>query len=75
MRPNLSPPFCIIYAIALIYLSGCAPKIAPWERGYLTKPQLSSDGPLEAAIKQHVETSKEASMGGRGATGGGCGCS
>jgi hypothetical protein len=49
--------------------------VRPWQRGLLATPemQLISD-PLETDFDEHVYFSKEASSGGRGFGGGGCGC-
>jgi hypothetical protein len=49
--------------------------VEPWERDVLAKDemQLVAD-PLEAQIDDHIYFSKEASSGGRGFGGGGCGC-
>ena len=49
--------------------------VQPWERDILAKEemQLTTDA-LEAAIDDHIYFSKEASSGGRGFGGGGCGC-
>ena len=54
--------------------AGCA-TIEPWDRDVLARPdmQLVSD-PIEAATDQHIYFSKEASSGGQGFGGGGCGC-
>ena len=55
-------------------LSGCA-NVQPWERDVLARPEMSLDAnPLDAAIDDHIYFSKEASSGGRGFGGGGCGC-
>jgi hypothetical protein len=55
-------------------MAGCAP-VKPWQRGTLARPdmQLVSD-PLQASLEDHIYFSKEASSGGRGFGGGGCGC-
>jgi hypothetical protein len=56
--------------------SGCSGMgVEPWERDILAKDemQLTTD-PVEAAIDDHIYFSKEASSGGRGFGGGGCGC-
>ena len=56
--------------------SGCSSMgVEPWERDILAKEemQLTTD-PIEAAIDDHIYFSKEASSGGRGFGGGGCGC-
>ena len=60
----------------VIFLTGCSSMgVEPWERDILAKEemQLISD-PLEASIDDHIYFSKEASSGGRGFGGGGCGC-
>ncbi len=57
-------------------LSGCSTMgVEPWERDVLAKEemQLTTD-PVEAATDDHIYFSKEASSGGRGFGGGGCGC-
>ena len=56
--------------------SGCADMgVEPWERDLLARPdmQLVSD-PIEAGLDDHIYFSKEASSGGQGFGGGGCGC-
>ena len=66
----------ILIVMALLVLGGCSSMgVEPWERDFLAKEemQLISD-PLEAAIDDHIYFSKEASSGGRGFGGGGCGC-
>jgi hypothetical protein len=65
--------FC---ATLFVTLGGCSSMgVEPWERDILAKDemQLVAD-PLEAAIDDHIYFSKEASSGGRGFGGGGCGC-
>ena len=49
--------------------------VAPYDRGYLAENgmQWESDS-RDAKLTGHVYTSKEASSGGAGAAGGGCGC-
>ena len=59
-----------------VSLSGCASMgVEPWERDVLAKEemQLTTDS-IEAATDDHIYFSKEASSGGRGFGGGGCGC-
>lgn len=56
--------------------TGCSSLgVEPWDRDILAKDemQLVTD-PLEAATDDHIYFSKEASSGGRGFGGGGCGC-
>ena len=63
-------------SFSLSLLAACSSMaVEPWERDVLAKDemQLIAD-PLEAAIDDHIYFSKEASSGGRGYGGGGCGC-
>ncbi len=49
--------------------------VEPWERDVLAKKQMQLvTDPVEAGIDDHIYFSKEASSGGRGFGGGGCGC-
>lgn len=61
---------------ASLTATGCAHVgVQPWERDVLARPEMSLDAdPLDAAIDDHIYFSKEASSGGRGFGGGGCGC-
>jgi len=66
----------IVIVVSLAFLGGCSSMgVEPWERDVLAKDemQLVAD-PLEAQIDDHIYFSKEASSGGRGFGGGGCGC-
>ena len=66
----------IFLSIAMTAATGCSSMgVEPWDRDILAKEemQLNSD-PLEAATDDHIYFSKEASSGGRGFGGGGCGC-
>jgi len=65
-----------VAAVTLLLGSGCTSMgVEPWERDVLAKAemQLTTDE-LEAATDDHIYFSKEASSGGRGFGGGGCGC-
>jgi len=57
-------------------LSGCASLgVQPWERDIHARPEMSLDAdPLTNGLDDHIYFSKEASSGGRGFGGGGCGC-
>jgi len=60
----------------LVFSAGCTSMgTEPWDRDVLAKDemQLTTDA-LEAATDDHIYFSKEASSGGRGFGGGGCGC-
>jgi hypothetical protein len=61
---------------ACFALQGCASVgVEPWQRDVLARPEMSLDAsPVDAAIDDHIYFSKEASSGGRGFGGGGCGC-
>ena len=65
----------LILAFALMNAGCSAMGVEPWDRDVLAKAemQLTTD-PLEAATDDHIYFSKEASSGGRGFGGGGCGC-
>jgi hypothetical protein len=57
-------------------LGGCSGLgVQPWDRDVLARDdmQLVSD-PIDTALDDHIYFSKEASSGGRGFGGGGCGC-
>ncbi len=56
--------------------AGCATMgVEPWERDLLARPdmELVAD-PIEMGLDEHIYFSKEASSGGQGFGGGGCGC-
>ena len=58
----------------LLAATGCA-SVKPWERGVLARSDMAWEpDPLEAARQDHIHFSKEASLGGGSAGGGGCGC-
>ena len=66
----------IVGLVLTSLLSGCSSLgVKPWQRDLLAKKfmQLNS-APLDSAIDDHIYFSKEASSGGRGFGGGGCGC-
>jgi hypothetical protein len=64
----------VLLLLALSSLSACSSLgVQPWERDQLAREDMQSD-PLDEAIDDHVYFSKEASSGGRGFAGGGCGC-
>ena len=65
-----------VIALVLACCAGCSSMgVEPWEREVLAREdmQLTTD-PIEAATDDHIYFSKEASSGGRGFGGGGCGC-
>jgi len=62
--------------LALAALAGCSTLgIKPWQRDILARPEMALDPyPVDTAFDEHVYFSKEATAGGRGFGGGGCGC-
>ncbi len=65
----------LITAWCVFVLSACANNnVKPWERGYLANDEMSMKPNINDTIDDHVYFSKEATSGGRGFGGGGCGC-
>jgi hypothetical protein len=62
--------------LTLIGLSGCSSwGVQPWERDVLAQKKMQLDPyPVDTYLDEHIYTSREASSGGRGVGGGGCGC-
>jgi len=68
---------CLLLAVpGAISLAGCSSLgVKPWQREFLARDEMRLDGdPVDAAIDDHMYFSKEATSGGRGFGGGGCGC-
>ena len=68
--------FVSLLFLGAVALEGCSGMgVEPWERDVLARDdmQLVTD-PVEAGLDDHIYFSKEASSGGRGFGGGGCGC-
>ena len=65
----------IVLSAPLVVSCQSVESVAPYDRGYLAENgmQWESDS-RDAKLTGHVYTSKEASSGGAGAAGGGCGC-
>lgn len=66
-------PLIILLAIAG---TGCSIQpVKPWEKDLLAQKKMQlTPNPLEAYLDEHIYYSKEASSGGSGIGGGGCGC-
>lgn len=65
-----------IIIVALLF-SGCSIKeVKPWQKGTLAKETMQFSGGNGSLRKftNHIYFSKEASKGGSGVAGGGCGC-
>lgn len=67
--------FLPVFTVTL-FVSGCSSLgVEPWERDLLAKKEMSLNAsPIEGALDDHIYFSKEASSGGKGFGGGGCGC-
>ena len=67
---------CSLILCALIGTSGCSSLgVKPWERNLLAREDMLMDADaLDLAFDEHIYFSKEASSGGQGFAGGGCGC-
>jgi hypothetical protein len=67
---------CCALLAALAACAGCANVgVKPWQRGVLARDDMQVvSEPLDASIDEHIYFSKEASSGGQGFGGGGCGC-
>ena len=66
----------LILLSAMLLVTACSSMgVEPWERDVLAKEEMQLvTNPLEAGLDDHIYFSKEASSGGRGFGGGGCGC-
>ena len=63
-----------MFALLMLAASACA-TVHPWDRDLLAEKKMSfNPSPMMQSIDDHIYFSKEASMGGIGAGGGGCGC-
>lgn len=60
--------------LGTLLFQGCT-TVQPWQRGNLADYTMRADrDPLYLSMTDHVYFSREASSGGRGVGGGGCGC-
>ncbi len=63
-----------VVCLGAVTLGGCTSLgVKPWQRDLQAREDMRPDE-LDAAIDDHIYFSKEASSGGRGFAGGGCGC-
>ena len=77
LRANLRTYGLIGMAGAQIFLLAACDTIGakPWDRDLMAKRSMQLDTePLITACETHIRFSKEGSSGGRGFSGGGCGC-
>jgi hypothetical protein len=76
-RGTLAPLFLAAgLAFAAATAGGCARiGVQPWERDLLSETSMRIGGEgVDVMLDDHIYFSKEASSGGRGVGGGGCGC-
>ena len=75
-RRALQAMLALLAAAAFLPLDGCSSLgVEPWERAVLAEPGMQVDPDLlVTALDEHIYFSKEASTGGLGTAGGGCGC-
>ncbi len=67
----------IVLLLSIFLLSGCSVKdVQPWEKETLAKDSMQNNAgnSLFSKFENHIYFSKEASKGGGGVAGGGCGC-
>jgi hypothetical protein len=76
MRRSTALLVLICLAVAVALFGGCASVgVDVWERDVLAKTEMQLDSKVvDRALDDHIYFSKEASSGGRGFGGGGCGC-
>ena len=73
-REHLIRSICLLGVLQLAACSSVE-AVAPYDRGYLAEDGMQwEESSRNAKLKSHVYTSKEASSGGAGSAGGGCGC-
>lgn len=64
----------LLCVLAACLLCACE-TVQPWERGVLARPEMQwQPDPMEISFQAQINSSKEATSGGMGAAGGGCGC-
>ncbi len=68
MRTSLGGASCLL----LVMLGGCV-TVAPYERGRLAHPSMST-GDVAGTAEAHVRAVHEGATGGSMSVGGGCGC-
>ncbi len=67
----------VILLLLILTIEGCSIKeVKPWQKGTLAKETMQFSGGNGSLRKftNHIYFSKEASKGGSGVAGGGCGC-
>jgi hypothetical protein len=73
----LPRPWCgALLVVLAALLAGCALEpVRPWQKEQLAHPEMSFEPDrLDTRYTDHIHFSREASSGGAGIGGGGCGC-
>jgi homoserine kinase len=74
MKANSRLSLFLLLAATCSLLGGCA-NVQPWERATMADYSMRPDrDSLMTAMSEHIYFSREASSGGRGVGGSGCGC-
>ena len=68
-----NPVLKLVLLAALAAAATACTTVEPWERDLHARADMQPNA-QDAAIDDHIYFSKEASSGGRGFAGGGCGC-
>ena len=79
MTPKHRTVLLLAFVLGATLLAGCAgmkpAAVRPWEHDILSRPGMQPDSsPMISSCDDHIYFSREASKGGRGFGGGGCGC-
>ncbi len=77
MNPRLLllTPLLVLNACSTVSSLGLLEDVKPWERGSLAQDSMQLDpDTMDSYVDDHIYFSKEASTGGKGVGGGGCGC-
>ena len=66
----------LLILMSINFLSACSSLgVNPWERDILAREDMALESAaMDSAFDDHIYFSKEASSGGKGFGGGGCGC-
>ncbi|MCK4710236.1 MAG: DUF4266 domain-containing protein [Gammaproteobacteria bacterium] len=66
----------LLVVLSVLIITGCSSQpVQPWDRDILAQRKMQLDPyPLDTYLDDHIYFSKEASSGGAGLGGGGCGC-
>ncbi len=67
--------YTLLMLLMFAFLQTACSGVEPWQRGHLAEQKMQLEPyPVDAFLDEHIYFSKEASRGGSGVGGGGCGC-